>query len=722
VDRLRISPFGCTVESVHLTTFLRNLPLRRHGRAAALAAIGTLLIVPSALGATANFNGTATYPNPPTSYPISVSMPGQISATLSWSTNSALLTLSIVDPNGTQVASDTTSTNPKTLNFTATQTGTYKVRVKAKTGSSNYSLSVSYPGTPTPTYAGQIGGGSQGHATMYPGGVTVGPDGTIYVADTGNDQVEAYNGTTGALIWTTTGTRGSKSAGSFNNPRDIAYLNGQLYVDDTGNNRVQVLNAANGAATSWSYHFPSTLGISAGKDGNGNNIILVSEDTSNQIAVFTTTGSLECTITGPAGTLSGPRDAATNAAGDVYVADYAHDRIVEFGPPSGGSCSQTVLRTWGTHGSLNGQFLRPYGIDLDSSGNVYVADSVNDRVQKFDGTGQYLATYGAPVGSGGDLQFLRRVAVANGAVYAADLWGFHIDRFSTASVTPAQTYPNVIGTPQTGYFNEPSGLTFDSSGTMDVADSVNQRIQPFTPGANGTTWTASTPWGARGWGVGDLSGFNWPRDITYAASSNTLWVADTKNDRLLQFDTGGNSTSAFIGSKTTLNWPYGIQADGTQLVVADTYKNQIESWNTDGTPHWSVSSANGITFNKPYQATVVNGVVYVADSGNKRIVELNSSTGAVLGWFGTGTLHSPFGVAIDPVTGNIWVTDTSYNRLVEFDSTGNYIQAFGKLGSGNGQFNRPTHLAFHQDAGGHVYLYVCDTYNDRIEIIDPHDS
>ncbi|HEV8156527.1 MAG TPA: hypothetical protein VGP67_13445, partial [Gaiellales bacterium] len=100
----------------------------------------------------------------------------------------------------------------------------------------------------------------------------------------------------------------------------------------------------------------------------------------------------------------------------------------------------------------------------------------------------------------------------------------------------------------------------------------------------------------------------------------------------------------------------------------------------------------------------------------------NSVTGAVVKTFGAANLHSPQGVAVDPVSGNIWVSDTSYNRVVEFDSTGNFIQAVGKVGGGNLQFNHPTHLDVHVDAAGNAYLYVCDTYNDRIEILDLNES
>ena len=195
-----------------------------------------------------------------------------------------------------------------------------------------------------PTFAAQLGGGTIGHATMYPSGLDVGPDGTIYVADTGNDQVAAYN-----QAGTSSGARalrGNRTAGNFANPRDLTYLNGDLYVDDTGNNRIQVLDASNGSTigSPWT-GLPSTLGITAGKDSAGNNIILVSEDTSNKIAVYSTTGTLKCTIPVPSTERRKPalpRDAATDAAGNVYVAAYQQDRMDEFGPVVGNTCPTTV--------------------------------------------------------------------------------------------------------------------------------------------------------------------------------------------------------------------------------------------------------------------------------------------------------------------------------------------------------------------------------------------
>ncbi len=692
------------------------------------AMLAASLWVTNALGASTNLSGTVTAGGTPYMKSIPVSQAGQISATISWTSPSAVLTVAVVNPSGAQVALNSTNANPKTVTFNATDTGTYKIRVKAKSGSSDFTGSVTYPGISVPTFAAQLGGGTIGHATMYPSGLDVGPDGTIYVADTGNDQVAAYN-QAGTQLWRK-GIRGNRTAGNFANPRDLTYLNGDLYVDDTGNNRIQVLDASNGdtIGSPWT-GLPSTLGITAGKDSAGNNIILVSEDTSNKIAVYSTAGTLKCTIpvpsTGSGSTLKAalPRDAATDAAGNVYVAAYQQDRMDEFGPVVGNTCPTAMTRTWGTSGNGPLQFKRPYGVATDGSGHVLVADSDNERIQEFNSTGSTLiATFGAGSPTG-DFQQLRRVAVANGQVYGADLWGLHIDRFTAPGPTPAQTYPATFGPPPQGSFNEPSGMTFDSNGNLYVADSVNQRMQQFRPGADGETWSNGAMWGARGWGASDLSGFNWPRDISFAPGTGgnpgTLWVSDTKNNRLLEFDMNGTSTGNSVIVGGALTWPYAVDASGGNgsLIVADTFANKVESWSRgSSTPNWSTSTAGGIGFKSPYDVAVANGIAYVADSANKRIVELNANTGGYIATIGTGSLHSPQGVAIDPTNGNIWVSDTSFNKLVEFPAAGGApIQT---VAAPNGAFNHPTHLDVHVDASGNPYLYVADVYNDRIVILN----
>jgi DNA-binding beta-propeller fold protein YncE len=572
-----------------------------------------------------------------------------------------------------------------------------------------------------PTYVTSIGGGLTGHAEIYPGGVDVDANGVVYVADTGNDDVKAYY-PNGAIKWTS-GTRGAKALGNFDNPRDIAYLNGKLYVADLGNKRVQVLDAATGdPITAWSTVFPSPIGISAGVDGSGNPIILVTQDVKNQVTAFKPDGTPtgEHFGSGTAGSgngqLNAPRDAATDSAGNVYVADYANDRIAKF------SATGAWIKSWGSSGGQDGQFRRPYGVAVDVDNKIYVADSTNHRVQIFDSNGTFLGKYGtAPstqqsAPTDGQFAMLRRVAVAPGVshpdIYLADLWGYRVSRVSqSAGSPPTFTYDLTFGNkpPADGAFNEPSGLTF-GNGHLYVADSVNQRMDFFDP----TTYAYQGKWGERGWGADQL-GFNWPRDITYMAATNTVWVADTKNGRLVEFATNGTPTGRTYGTlgggAGQLNRPYAVDATGTALIVADSTNNRVERIDTatpmPTLPAWSTTLPNG----NPQDVTIDGSTVLVTDTRNNRLMRLDAATGAQIGGFlGVGSLHSPEGVAVD-ANGNIWVGDRAYNRVVELSSTGAFEQAVGKLGTAHGQFNHPTHLVIQNGL-----LYVCDVWNDRIEV------
>jgi DNA-binding beta-propeller fold protein YncE len=566
-----------------------------------------------------------------------------------------------------------------------------------------------------PTYERTIGG--RGHAEMYPSGLDVDPaTGTVYVADTGNDEVKAYS-SSGARLWST-GSRGARALGRFNNPRDVAFVGGRVYVADLGYNRVQVLDAKTGKALlAWPARFTSIIGISGGTavvNGRRTPAILTSDDAQNVIGVHNLSGALIRRIAPPvgsgAGQLNAPRDAATDAAGNIFVADYANNRIARY------SAAGAWLGSFGTRGSANGQFIRPYGVELDSAGRLYVADSNNNRIQKLTATGGFLAKWGGTGTGSGQFSQMRRVAVGAGAtpdVYGVDLWGWKYVRFAHGGAVK-----QVIGgqAPPAGRFNEPSGVSVSGS-QVYVADAVNQRIQRFA-----TSGVHQMMWGQRGWGNRDKDGFNWPRDVEVNEATNTVWVADSKNDRLVQFTRDGAPTGTKLPvppaggapPPSPVRWPYGIDSVGRDIMVADTFHNQVMRWNTATRAiTWISRNACGMNFAFPYDVTVSGSVAYVADAQNRRVVKLNTATGACLGTFGQGTLRFPEGVALEAGTGEIWVADTSRNRLVEFSAAGAVLQTFGTPGTAHGQFNKPMHL----DLSGGL-LYVADMWNDRIEVFD----
>jgi DNA-binding beta-propeller fold protein YncE len=253
-------------------------------------------------------------------------------------------------------------------------------------------------------------------------------------------------------------------------------------------------------------------------------------------------------------------------------------------------------------------------------------------------------------------------------------------------------------------------------------------MQQFSPTADPGTWSFTRQFGQRGWGMSDQSGFNWPRDVTYEAGTQTLWVADTKNNRLLPFTATGDPLQ---GKLITLNaslkgmyWPYAVDAVNGDLIAADTFKNQLESRDpaAPAQPLWVTTTVNGVALKNPYDVAHHGSLLFIADSANKRIVELNADKTDPGVALGTACLHAPQGVAYDAVSGMLWVADTSFNRLEEIDpTTGACVQAVTKF-NGADTFNHPGHLEVHQDAGGHSYLYVCDMYNDRVVILDLNEN
>ena len=170
-----------------------------------------------------------------------------------------------------------------------------------------------------------------------------------------------------------------------------------------------MLNAKTGAwIATWPHQFLSVIGIGAGPNGHGGTVILTADDDANTVAEWTTTGNLVAQIAAPLGKGNGklnePRDADTDSHGDIYVADFANDRMAKFGPTG------KWLRNWGTKGAHNGQFARPYGVAVDATDHVYVRleqrahPGVHKKGPVRGQVGQARPVHAAPQGCGGRRQ------------------------------------------------------------------------------------------------------------------------------------------------------------------------------------------------------------------------------------------------------------------------------------------------------------------------------
>src|SRR5206468_3180577 len=130
------------------------------------------------------------------------------------------------------------------------------------------------------------------------------------------------------------------------------------------------------------------------------------------------------------------------------------------------------LTQWGSYGQGNGQFFYPRGVATDAYGDVYVADAGNGRIQKFTGTGAYLTQWGSGIGHFNP-EFIATDAAGN--VYAGDKNNYCTQKFTGTGTYLTQWGSEGVGD---GQFSYPAGVATDAAGYVYVAD--GQRIQRFT--------------------------------------------------------------------------------------------------------------------------------------------------------------------------------------------------------------------------------------------------
>jgi sugar lactone lactonase YvrE len=260
-----------------------------------------------------------------------------------------------------------------------------------------------------------------------------------------------------------------------------------------------------------------------------------------------------------------PRGVGGGISSDVYVADSGNNRIQRF-TSSGG-----FIGAWGSFGSTAGQFSNPGGIAVDSDGNVYVADTGNGRIQKFDQDGVFLSQLGSAGSGDGQFQGPYGVAVdSSGNIFVADTGNNRVQKFSPAGafITKWSGSGTISGS-----FNTPAGITVDNAGNVFVTDYGHNRIQKFD--SNGAFLTM---WGAIGTGMGALWG---PYGIDVDSVGN-VYVAENQNHRIQKFTSNGTFvevTGSMGSGNGQFRYPSGLSLDLFDAVyVADTSNHRVQRY------------------------------------------------------------------------------------------------------------------------------------------------
>ena len=390
------------------------------------------------------------------------------------------------------LASFSTTLGPGTYSVTASYSGTATFAGSSTTSSAGFIFNQAGNGTfgSTDLSSGTVQATAAELSNPY--GVAVGPTGTIYIADTFNDVIDAVNPSTGVItvIAGTLGVNGPASSGLLYDPRGIALDGTLLFIADRDNNAVEELNLTTGALT-------TIAGTGTfGDAGDGGPAI--------------------------AAELASPSAVAVDSTGqNVFIADTFNNAIREVNLASG--MITTVAGTLGTAGfSGNGgpatsaTLFDPSGVVVDRSGNIYIADSDNEVVREVNASTGIISTFAG----------------------TAQTAGFTGDGGLATSAT----------------LSAPSGLAFNSTGTtLFIADRDNNAIRQVNL-ATGiiTTLAGNGTFGSTGDGGPAIAAtLSSPRSIAVDTSGN-VYIADALGNQVRMVAFGSSSASVTVGSFATV--------------------------------------------------------------------------------------------------------------------------------------------------------------------------
>ncbi len=497
--------------------------------------------------------------------------------------------------------------------------------------------------------------------------------------------------------------------------------------------------------------------------------------------------------------LNNPSSVAADGKGHIFIVEPLNDCVREVTLATGVITTVAGNGTFGFSGdggpATAAELNDPVAVAVDASGDIFIADLHNERIREVLSSGEIITVAGNGVaGFSGDHGQATAAALNNPAGIAVDTAGdlFIADtgnnRIREVNLSSG-VIATVAGNGTSGFSGDsgpataaklasPMGVAVDASGDVFIADTNNRRVREFKVG--GTISTIA------GNGLASYSGDNGkataaglitPTAVSVDTSGN-LFIVDQGNQRVREVNlaTGKITTAAGTGllgyngdgisaTTATLNGPAGVAVDNAgDLFIADEYNRRVREVNyslsTGATGTISTVAGNGsvaysgdngpataaqlaypegvaVGANGFAGAVSADGFLFVADYGNNRIRQVNLATGVITTIAGDGTagysgdgnqataaeINDPMGIALD-AAGDLFFADQGNNRIREVNIStgvittvaGNGTQGFsGDKGQATAaELSNPTGVAV--DATGD--LFIADQGNQRVREVN----
>jgi uncharacterized protein (TIGR03437 family) len=578
-----------------------------------------------------------------------------------------------------------------------------------------------------------------------------------------------------------------------------------LYIADSGNNRVRIVTtdgrintfAGNGQsspggarsfndggpATQALLHLPSGVAV----DANGN--VYIADTGDNLIRIVTPDGNINQfagdsypaylgeSVPAVDAELQHPQDVAVDSSGNVYVADTGNVRIRKIttdGMLATIAGSGAIGYSGDTGPATSASLLPPAAITVDSSGNIFFAESSDARIRKIDTKGVITTVAGnGTSGFSGDgnaatsaqMSLPTGIAVdSSGNLYIADSQNLRVRKVAGSNINSVAgngllSFSGDNGPALQAQMYLPQGVAVDSGGNVYVSDTGNNEVRRV--GKDGSisryAGNGSAGFGGDG-GAATSAQLTAPAGLAVDSGGN-LYIADSLNSRVRKVTpsgsistVAGNGNAGFGGDNGSatgaqLNTPVSVAVDAAgNLYIADLNNNRIRMVNSGGTITTFAGSGNqgyggdsgpatSAMLNLPRGVAVdPSGNVFIADSGNQAIREVTKGNISTIAGNGTpdftgdggpavsAQLASPSSVAVDAFSNVVLTDGTGRVRRISSGGTINTIAGTSSIGySGDGgqavkaQLNGPSAVAI--DSAGNIY--VADTNNQAVRLLTP---